>query len=414
MLFAGDQQHLFEKSYEEKIQAEKNKPVECLGMTFSNDEKRREYFLKKLSKKLQDPEFRKIEGFPIGSDEDILALSDPPYYTACPNPFIADFIKHYGKPYDPEIDNYRREPFAADVSEGKNDPIYNAHSYHTKVPHKAIMRYILHYTEPGDVVFDGFCGTGMAGVAAQLCGDLNSVSALGYAPNSDGIILNDSQEKMYRCGFRVPILNDLSPAATLIAAGYNLTTKTDEFARVAKQLLDEFNREYGWMYETRDPKTEATCQVDFTIWSEFFSCPYCSGELEFWDLAYDEASGKVDDQPKCSHCSADILKRDLIRQTTTYYDKALKRMRKRQVLRPVEIHYQYRDKKKSKKPDEHDFEILKKVEQCIENAEYPTQLIMFAPEGEEWGDLYRGLRWTPLSRQKIRLFMLHFGVLKSV
>jgi hypothetical protein len=53
-----------------------------------------------------------------------------------------------------------REPFAADVSEGKNDPIYNAHSYHTKVPHKAIMRYILHYTDPGDIVFDGFCGTG--------------------------------------------------------------------------------------------------------------------------------------------------------------------------------------------------------------------------------------------------------------
>ena len=57
------------------------------------------------------------------------------------------------------------------MSEGKNDPIYNAHSYHTKVPHKAIMRYILHYTKPGDIVFDGFCGSGMTGVAAQLCGD---------------------------------------------------------------------------------------------------------------------------------------------------------------------------------------------------------------------------------------------------
>ncbi|HOO93760.1 MAG TPA: hypothetical protein PKX94_09835, partial [Opitutales bacterium] len=133
-------------------------PVECLGITFDNDEKRREYFLEKLREKLKDPEFRKIEGFPIGEDEDILALSDPPYYTACPNPFIGDFIEHYGKPYDPATDDYRREPFAADVSEGKNDPIYNAHSYHTKVPHKAIMRYILHYTEPGDVVFDGFCG----------------------------------------------------------------------------------------------------------------------------------------------------------------------------------------------------------------------------------------------------------------
>ncbi len=58
------------------------------------------------------------------------------------NNFIADFIKHCGKPYD---------------------PIYNAHSCHTKVPHNAIMRYILHYTELGDMVFDGFCGTGMAG-----------------------------------------------------------------------------------------------------------------------------------------------------------------------------------------------------------------------------------------------------------
>lgn len=109
-------------------------PVECLGLTFENDAARRAYFTEKLREKLQDPAFRQIEGFPLGSDEDILALSDPPYYTACPNPFLEDFVKYYGKPYDPTTDQYRREPFAADVSEGKNDPIYNAHSYHTKVP----------------------------------------------------------------------------------------------------------------------------------------------------------------------------------------------------------------------------------------------------------------------------------------
>ena len=144
--------------------------VECLGMTFENDRNRRDYFLEKLREKLKDPEFRKIAGFPLGEDRDILALSDPPYYTACPNPFIADFIAQHGTPYDPD-EPYSKEPFASDVSEGKNDPIYNAHSYHTKVPHKAIMRYILHYTEPGDLVFDGFCGTGMTGIAAKLCDD---------------------------------------------------------------------------------------------------------------------------------------------------------------------------------------------------------------------------------------------------
>ena len=97
-LFPDEQRDLFEKSYEEKVEAEKSKPVECLGMTFPNDEVRRKYFLEKLREKLKDPDFRKIEGFPIGSDEDILALSDPPYYTACPNPFVADFIKHYASP----------------------------------------------------------------------------------------------------------------------------------------------------------------------------------------------------------------------------------------------------------------------------------------------------------------------------
>jgi len=65
-LFADVQGDLFERSYEEKIRAEKNKPVECLGMTFPNDEERRKYFLDKLREKLKDPEFRKIEGFPGG------------------------------------------------------------------------------------------------------------------------------------------------------------------------------------------------------------------------------------------------------------------------------------------------------------------------------------------------------------
>ena len=105
-------------------------PVICLGKTFANDQERREYFLALLAEKLKDPEFRKIEGFPVGSDKDILNLSNPPYYTVCPNPWIADFIAEWElqKSEQPSDYHYHREPFAADVSEGKNDPIYNAHS----------------------------------------------------------------------------------------------------------------------------------------------------------------------------------------------------------------------------------------------------------------------------------------------
>ena len=100
----------------------------------------------KLREKLNDPAFHQLTGFPIGEDENILRLSDPPYYTACPNPFLENFIQHYGQAYDPVTDTYHREPFAVDVSEGKTDPIYSAHAYHTKVPYRAIMRAILYYT----------------------------------------------------------------------------------------------------------------------------------------------------------------------------------------------------------------------------------------------------------------------------
>ncbi len=102
---------------------------------------------------------RDIEGFPIGKDEDILALSDAPWYTACPNPYVNEFIKAFGTPYDEDTDDYERKPFVSDVSEGKNDPIYNAHSYHTKVPHKAIafIPCLIKPIVPGIAIFAIIC-----------------------------------------------------------------------------------------------------------------------------------------------------------------------------------------------------------------------------------------------------------------
>ena len=67
---------------------------------------------------------RHIEGFPIAEDEDIIALSNAPYYTACPNPFIEEFIRENGTPYDEATDDYKNEPWSVDISEGKYEPLY--------------------------------------------------------------------------------------------------------------------------------------------------------------------------------------------------------------------------------------------------------------------------------------------------
>ena len=322
------QTDLFEKSLEEGMEAKRNAPVECLGMTFENDDARRAYFTEKLREKLKDPEFRKIEGFPIGDDEDILRLSDPPYYTACPSPFLVDFVRHSGGPDDEEPDEYHREPFAADVSEGKNDTVYNAHSYHTKVPHKAVMRYILHYTAPGHIVLDGFCGTGMTGVAAQFCGDRDAVETLGYEVRQDGTIVTPDGQPFSKLGLRTAILNDLSPAASFIAFNYNTPVDLERFEREAQRITRELHDACAWMYVTlHDPKEQhiqaakrlfassdsrasllssdlPLGRIIYTVWSDVFVCPECSGDIVLWEVAVSKKSRKVRDVFACTHCKA--------------------------------------------------------------------------------------------------------------
>ena len=366
--------------FEGKVDKGPKGPVECLGKTFENDDKRREYYLDILRKKLKDPEFRKIEGFPIGDDEDILALSDPPYYTACPNPFIENFIKHYGKPYDSK-EKYNREPFAADVSEGKNDPIYNAHSYHTKVPHKAIMRYILHYTQPGDLVLDGFCGTGMTGVAAQACGS---------PPNDFRSIVEaeNAKSSMPRWGERKAILCDLSPAATFIANNYNLPIDVELFEREATRIIKEVETELKWMWETVHSDGSTKGIINFVVWSDIFICPQCSNDVVFFDSAVDEESGKVSSSFPCPYCSVELTKRGLKRKLETHHDKWLGKNIKRPMRVPVLIEYHVGRRSYQKTPDATDLETLRTIEKNIPPHYVPIPKLMFRTMA--WGDLQRG------------------------
>lgn len=289
-------------------------PVECLGQTFPSEDARREHFRALLAEKLRDPDFRAQVGFPEASDEAILRLSDPPYYTACPNPFAADFVRHHGTPYDADGDRYRRLPFSGDVSEGKTDKLYRAHGYHTKVPYKAIVRYIAHYTDPGDVVLDAFCGSGMTGVAAQICADPGEELKLQIAEERKEAGLPKA-----KWGARHAMLNDLGVYPAFIAAGFNLPFDRARFVREAKRLLDELEDELGWMYETRHTDGQ-TGQINYTVWSEVFACPECAGEVVFVDEALNADTGRVRNAFPCPHCEAELDKRKLERVFETEID----------------------------------------------------------------------------------------------
>lgn len=330
-------------------------PVECLGMTFASDDARRAHFRERLREKLADPAFRAIEGFPVGSDEDILALSDPPYYTACPNPFLEDFIRQYGKPYEPSVP-YHREPMAVDASEGKTDPIYTAHGYHTKVPHKAIMRAILHYTEPGDIVLDGFAGSGMTGVAAQMCKlpDPELKMRIEQERDAAGIAAP-------RWGARRVVLNDLGPAATFIAANYNLPFDVSAFRHEAQRILDALRRELGWMYETKHTDGVTTGRINYTVWSQVFSCPECGEEIVFLKQAMDATTKAVRESFPCPKCSATLTKDTMEKVFETLIDSATHESWRRVRFIPVFINYNVGSAKYEKDVDAADVALIERI-----------------------------------------------------
>jgi DNA modification methylase len=344
-------------------------PVECLGLTFPNENARREHFTNLLREKLKDPSFRKREGFPVGTDEAILAMSFPPFYTACPNPFLEDFVRIYGKPHDSNV-KYSREPQTIDVSVGKTDALYKAHSYHTKVPHLAIVPSILHYTEPGEIVLDAFGGSGMTGVAAQWC----EAAPLTYKHGIEAEWKKQGKAAP-KWGARRVILNDLSPAATFIAANYNLPFDVEAFAKAGKQLLKDVENELGWMYKTThtDGKTEG--RIEYTVWSEVLTCSACAGEIIFTEAAMDEETYRVEDILTCPHCGAKGTKEQMDLVFESYIDPSTGMVNKRPKRVPFLIQYKIGLKRYSKRADQKDIELAQQIALLPIPKELPTTVL---------------------------------------
>lgn len=302
---------------------------------------------------------RDIEGFPLGKDEDILALSDPPYYTACPNPYINDFIEEYGTPYYEETDDYNREPFQGDLRDGRTDNIYNLHSYHTKVPPGAINRYIEHFTNDGDLILDGFSGTGMTGVS---------------------------------CGMtkRNVILSDLSPIASFISYNNNCPLDTRLFLSTIEQVIDELDTDCGWLYKTTYKLSNGNlvdADINYVIWSDVYSCPYCGEEYVYWDKAVDANKTKTLKYYNCNNCNAEINKDDSNKMFDIIFDEAINMKIKVVKQLPVKLSCIYKKKKFKKDPSINDFTLLKKINKSKIPYWYPTNPIL--NKGEKWGDTWR-------------------------
>lgn len=312
---------------------------------------------------------RKIEGFPNGEDERIIEFSSAPFYTACPNPFISEFLAENGSEYDEDTDDSVHVPYTEDVAEDKHDLIYNVHTYHTKVPPKAIMTYLEHYTKPGDVVLDVFAGSGMTGVAAQLC------------PS----------------GKRNAILIDISPYAAFISHNYN-TPNEGNVVYELENMIAGIEAQYGDYYRTRHVidghvqyglgERVIEGVINYTIWSDVFFCPHCGHEMVYYHSALDERK-KAMKKFNCPECNFEITKSNMILKKTTEMDEKGNLFEYVQ-KKPVLINYSVGTKRFFKEPDEID---LQKIEGARPTKWVPTDEL---PNGynTEQPKHSHGMRWV--------------------
>ena len=251
------------------------------------------------------------------------------------------------------------------------------------------MRYILHYTNPGDLIYDGFCGTGMTGVAAQMCGDRSVIQTMGFRVGTDGTIyekVSDDGKTEWKAfsklGVRHAILNDLAPAATFIAYNYNSPGDVAKFLSEADKCLAAVENDCGWMYETvhsgTDEEISAAAKnignerdrggsirlgrINYTVWSDVFLCGECASEIVFWDAAVDANKGKVRDNFPCPHCSSEQSKRSMQRAMSARLDPEVGETISQARQVPVLINYSFNGKRHEKVPDAYDRALVDAIE----------------------------------------------------
>jgi hypothetical protein len=102
-------------------------------------------------------------------------------------------------------------------------------------------------------------------------------------------------------------------------------------------------------------------RIEYTVWSEVFTCPDCAGEVVFLDEALDEETKRVRDAFPCPHCGSELTKQRLDRKSEARFDSVLRHPVQTPKRKPALIVYSIHGKRHEKTPDEYDLSLLDRI-----------------------------------------------------
>ena len=152
--------------------------------------------------------------------------------------------------------------------------LYNLHKYWSKKGYEAIEFYMTLFSQPGDLVLDPFCGSGGVGVVAEQLD-------------------------------RKAVLIDLSPSATMIAAGYCTPVSSQEIQEAFDRLSLRMSPVLDIAYGTQCSKCGGKGTKGYVVHGANFKCLKCL-EITPYPLWKDgplrKFRGRMSPIKVCPHC----------------------------------------------------------------------------------------------------------------
>lgn len=253
----------------------------------------------------------------------------------------------------------------------RTGPLYGAFPYPTKISPESIALYIASHTNPGDLVFDGFAGSGMTGLAALLCEN----------PSKEMLSEANRLNLPVEWGARNAVLYELGALGSFV--GKTLTSPPDpgDFHKAAENLLLSAEEELGWMYEAYDPAGNKG-MIRHAVLSDLLRCPACSSQVTLWDSCVELNPAKINSVFHCPQCSHNGPFDEAERLTETVEDDVTGSATERRKRSAARVYGVTGKTRWSRAPIASDIELLDRVEQYPLPDSIPNVLI-------PWGDLYR-------------------------
>ncbi len=173
----------------------------------------------------------------------------------------------------------------------RSSALFHAHWYPTKISAESIALMIACHTKPGELVFDGFGGSGTTALAAMLC-----------SKPSDELCTEAKARGLNPLwGPRRAVVYELSGLGSFIGQTLCARPDPDRYSVAANRVLEEAERRYGWMYQALD-EYSAESVARYFIWSELLECHKCRETETLWNACVRLKPAHISNKWKCPSC----------------------------------------------------------------------------------------------------------------